>query len=88
VKIFPRDCSGCENLKSWDMSVDDWTNVCLVNKMQVDDCDMDFESCICPEKRTKYCKGEHIMNIKQFISLVIICIIGSVINACILHGSV
>lgn len=53
IKVFPRDCRGCEHLKSYDMSIDDWTSICMVNRMQIDDCDEDYQSCQCPEKREK-----------------------------------
>ena len=49
-KRFPNDCTiECEYYyDTWDMSVDDWTNVCLLLKMQVDDSDMDYINFPCP----------------------------------------
>lgn len=48
-KRFPNDCTReCEHYVTWDMSVDDWTNVCLLLKMQVDDSDMDYINFPCP----------------------------------------
>lgn len=46
---FPMDCSrNCPHFRTWDMSVDDWTNVCDLLNVQVDDCDMDNQWMICP----------------------------------------
>ena len=39
-KYFPRDCEGCKNYLCYDMSIDDYTNVCSKHKWQVDDCDL------------------------------------------------
>ena len=37
---FPIDCpADCPHLKSWDMSVDDWTYVCDELNVQIDGCD-------------------------------------------------
>lgn len=37
---FPMDCPReCKYFKSWDLSIDDYTNVCYKLKKQVDDCD-------------------------------------------------
>jgi hypothetical protein len=47
-KVFPVDCEGCENLIRYDMSVDDWTNICKINNMQTDDCDMVLNLCPIP----------------------------------------
>ena len=48
-KKFPKDCTrDCPHYHSWDMSVDDWTNVCDLLKVQIDDCDMDFNWMYCP----------------------------------------
>ena len=48
-KKFPKDCTrDCPHYQSWDMSVDDWTNVCDLLKVQIDDCDMDFNWMYCP----------------------------------------
>ena len=49
VVWFPVDCKGCDNLISYDMSIDDWTNICKVNNMQIDDCDIDFLWSRCPK---------------------------------------
>lgn len=47
--VFPRDCSRrCPHFRTWDMSIDDWTSVCDLLKIQVDDCDMDYKYEICP----------------------------------------
>lgn len=50
MKKFPLDCPrDCPYLHSWDMSIDDWTNICDLLKMQIDDCDMNFMFLpICP----------------------------------------
>lgn len=53
VKSFPKDCHGCENLVCYDLSIDDLTNICKINGMQVDDCDMYFQSFKCPEGQIK-----------------------------------
>lgn len=46
---FPKDCTrDCPHYHSWDMSVDDWTNVCDLLKVQIDDCDTDFNWMYCP----------------------------------------
>lgn len=58
IKSFPWDCRGCDKFISYDMSIDDITNICKSNNMQVDDCDMDFEHYRCPEgiiKTNKNC---------------------------------
>ena len=48
---FPKDCQkNCPHFHTWDMSVDDWTCVCDLLKMQIDDCDMDFKWAYCPLK--------------------------------------
>ena len=50
-KKFPKDCTrDCPHYHAWDMSVDDWTNVCDLLKVQIDDCDMDFNWMYCPLK--------------------------------------
>ena len=50
-KKFPQDCNRkCPHYHTWDMSVDDWTNVCDLLKAQIDDCDMDFQWMYCPLK--------------------------------------
>mgnify|MGYP000939928482 CR=1 FL=1 len=53
IKIFPKDCQGCENLISYDMSIDDITNICKINGLQIDDCDRDFQYSNCPLGREK-----------------------------------
>ena len=48
-KKFPKDCErDCPHYHAWDMSVDDWTNACDLLKVQIDDCDMDFNWMYCP----------------------------------------
>lgn len=40
MKKFPIDCnSDCPYLKQWDLSIDDWTNVCTKLNLQIDDMD-------------------------------------------------
>ena len=46
-KHFPQDCKGCKYYITYDMSVDDWTNICTYMHVQVDDCDSDFGWCEC-----------------------------------------
>ena len=49
MKKFPEDCPrDCPHLTSFDMSIDDWTNICDLIPAQVDDCDMDYVSYPCP----------------------------------------
>ena len=48
IKIFPIDCNGCNFFHSYDMSVDDITNICKLTGMQVDDCDIDYQKRVCP----------------------------------------
>lgn len=39
-KTFPKDCTKeCPYYHSWDLSIDDYTNVCDKLHVQVDDCD-------------------------------------------------
>ena len=39
-KNFPRDCpKDCPYYKSWDLSIDDYTNLCEILGIQIDDCD-------------------------------------------------
>lgn len=38
-KMFPKDCQGCKNFDSYDLSIDDYTNICKKNGWQVDDMD-------------------------------------------------
>jgi len=43
MKRFPLDCPrDCPHLHSWDMSIDDWTNICDLLNIQIDDCDVGF----------------------------------------------
>lgn len=40
AKQFPKDCTkDCPHYHYWDMSIDDYTNVCDKLDVQVDDCD-------------------------------------------------
>ena len=49
MKCFPLDCTlECPHLHAWDMSVDDWTLVCDILKVQIDDCDGYNIFCRCP----------------------------------------
>ena len=49
MKYFPSDCNRqCPHLHTWDLSVDDWTSVCDILKVQVDDCDGDIIRYKCP----------------------------------------
>ena len=49
MKCFPLDCTiECPHFKTWDLSVDDWTSVCDILKVQVDDCDGDYIRYRCP----------------------------------------
>ena len=48
-RYFPNDCPiECPYYRRWDMSVDDYTNICVLLKMQIDDCDSDFLKHKCP----------------------------------------
>lgn len=48
-RYFPIDCpEDCPHYRRWDMSVDDYTNVCLLLGLQCDDCDSDFIKAKCP----------------------------------------
>lgn len=39
-KYFPKDCEEtCPNFRRWDLSIDDYTNVCEKLRIQVDDMD-------------------------------------------------
>ena len=59
-KYFPVDCKGCPYYHSYDMSVDDWTNVCDVLGAQIDDCDIDFVvKPKCPLKQNQLREGWH-----------------------------
>ena len=49
-KKFPRDCTkDCPYFHTWDMLIDDWTCVCDLLKVQIDECDMDFQFEYCPQ---------------------------------------
>jgi hypothetical protein len=40
MKKFPVDCDkNCPYLRQWDLSIDDWTNVCIKLNKQIDDMD-------------------------------------------------
>jgi len=40
AKEFPKDCTiDCPHFHCWDLSIDDYTNVCDKLGVQVDDCD-------------------------------------------------
>lgn len=40
---FPIDCpTDCKYLKSWDLSIDDWTHVCTKLNKQMDEYDYGF----------------------------------------------
>lgn len=59
VIIFPRDCSrNCPHFHTWDMSIDDWTSVCDLLKIQIDDCDMNYRYEICPNNGADMRAGE------------------------------
>ena len=59
-KKFPKDCDrNCPHYHAWDMSVDDWTNACDLLKVQIDDCDMDFQWMYCPLKEENEPKFTH-----------------------------
>ena len=50
-KRFPQDCTTeCPHFHACDMSVDDWTCVCDLLKVQSDTCDSDFKWMYCPLK--------------------------------------
>ena len=44
---FPWNCGECPMLKTYDMSIDDLTHICLWSKKQIDDCDR-YRSAECP----------------------------------------
>lgn len=44
---FPWNCGDCPMLKTYDMSIDDLTHICLWSKKQIDDCDR-YKSVECP----------------------------------------
>jgi len=49
---FPKDCWGkdCVHFHIWDMSIDDYTCICDLLKVQVDDCDRYFDCYPCPKQ--------------------------------------
>lgn len=49
VVWFPVDCKNCEDLIRYNRGIDDLTNICKVNNMQIDDCDIDFRWSRCPK---------------------------------------
>lgn len=55
VVWFPTDCDGCEYLERYDINIDDYTNICKINNMQIDDCDVGFQWHRCPKG---YLNGE------------------------------
>lgn len=49
MKCFPLDCTTeCPFFHTWDMSIDDWTSVCDLLNVQVDDCDVVIIRYRCP----------------------------------------
>lgn len=50
MRSFPKDCpKECKYLKSWDLSIDDWTHVCEKLHIQTDDYDCLSPFCpLCP----------------------------------------
>lgn len=47
MKKFPIDCTrNCPHFCCWDMSIDDYTNVCSLLNMKIDDCDVGFPQSI------------------------------------------
>ena len=72
--LFPKDCpKECPYLRCWDLSIDDWTSVCDKLKIQIDDCDMDFNSVECPLKGKEVAEAfmprEAIYSLKDMIKL-------------------
>ena len=57
AKQFPRDCTkDCPYYHYWDMSIDDYTNVCDKLEVQVDDMDaygVFYIPLVCPLDATK-----------------------------------
>lgn len=52
MKRFPIDCpADCPHHIAWDLSVDDWTHVCEILHIQMDECDIAL-ACLpfCPLK--------------------------------------
>lgn len=53
-KRFPRDCTiECPHFKTCDLSIDDWTCVCDLLNLQIDECDMDYKLEKCPLEEGK-----------------------------------
>ena len=50
MRKFPWDCNDCPMLKTYDMSIDDLTHICLWSKKQIDDCDR-YKSEECPMEK-------------------------------------
>lgn len=50
MKHFPIDCPiDCPHHKAWDMSIDDWTHICEMLNIQIDECDIGWGGLpICP----------------------------------------
>lgn len=49
MRKFPQDCPvSCPHYRRYDMSVDDYTNICHKLGKQIDDCDQDFMWEYCP----------------------------------------
>lgn len=43
IKTFPSGCIGCKHFYFYDLSVDDYTNICAKNNWQVDDVDVPYK---------------------------------------------
>jgi hypothetical protein len=55
MKCFPLDCTTeCPHFKTWDLSIDDWTSVCDILNVQIDDCDGDIIRYRCPLDSDKH----------------------------------
>jgi len=53
MRYFPKDCprypKQCKHFRSWDLSIDDYTNVCGLLHVQIDDYDCMNPLCpVCP----------------------------------------
>ncbi len=53
LKIFPFDCKGCKYYIRYDLSVDDYTNICKADNIFVDDCDANIRWDFCHKGYTK-----------------------------------
>ena len=52
---FPQDCPiECPHLETWDMSIDDWTSICDLLKVQIDNCDCIYNWIECPLTENEY----------------------------------